>query len=193
MNTPSAFCPVRRVLRPVRRGLWSAVCLLAAVLLASLPVGQAAANAPTDMVNLTDSERAYLSAHNPIKLCVDPDWWPFEVIDQAGQHKGIAADLLQLVSERTGVRFALHRTQTWEQSVAASQAGKCLAMSFLNRTPDRDRWLIFTEPLLIDPNVLITREEHPFIADVSRLSGKTIALPKATAMSERVARQGNRT
>lgn len=188
MNTPSAFCPVRRVLRPVRRRWWSAVCLLAAVLLATLPVGQAAANAPTDMVRLTDSERAYLSAHNPIKLCVDPDWWPFEVIDQAGQHKGIAADLLQLVSERTGVRFALHRTQTWEESVAASQAGKCLAMSFLNRTPDRDRWLIFTEPLLIDPNVLITREEHPFIADVSRLSGKTIALPKATAMSERVAR-----
>ena len=34
--------------------------------------GQAVANAPTDMVRLTDSERAYLSAHNPIKLCVDP-------------------------------------------------------------------------------------------------------------------------
>lgn len=167
---------------------WQVLRKLVVCLLATLSLGQAAANAPTDMVRLTDSERAYLSAHNPIKLCVDPDWWPFEVIDQAGQHKGIAADLLQLVSERTGVRFALHRTQTWEQSVAASQAGKCLAMSFLNRTPDRDRWLIFTEPLLIDPNVLITREEHPFIADVARLGGKTIALPRATAMSERVAR-----
>lgn len=94
---------------------------LVVCLLAILSFGPAAANAPTDMVNLTDSERAYLSAHNPIKLCVDPDWWPFEVIDQAGQHKGIAADLLQLVSERTGVRFALHRTQTWELTLRKTE------------------------------------------------------------------------
>lgn len=140
------------------------------------------------MVPLTDSERAYLTAQNPIGLCVDPDWWPFEVIDERGQHRGMAADLLALVSARTGVQFVLYPTTTWEASVAASQAGKCLAMSFLNRTPDRERWLIFTEPLLIDPNVLITREEHPFIAGVAQLHGKTIALPKETAMSERIKR-----
>lgn len=55
----------------------------------------------------------------------------------------MAADLLALVGARTGVQFVLHPTTTWAESVAASQAGKCLAMSFLNRTPDRDRWLIF--------------------------------------------------
>lgn len=177
------FCLLPRWLHRARGGWQLVVCLLAA-----LSVGQVAATTATSMVKLTDSERAYLSAHNPIGLCVDPDWWPFEVINQSGKHEGIAADLLQLISERTGVRFALYVTATWEESVAASKAGKCLAMSFLNRTPDRDRWLIFTEPLLVDPNVLITREEHPFIADVAKLSDKTIALPKATAMSERVAR-----
>lgn len=149
----------------------------------------AVASAASGTVSLTDSERAYLAAHNPVSLCVDPDWWPFEVIDEAGEHKGMAADLLALVGERTGVKFALHRAKTWEDSVAASKGGRCLVMSFLNRTPDRDKWLIFTEPMLIDPNVLITREEHPFIADVSALQGKTIALPKATAMHERISRE----
>lgn len=135
---------------------------------------------------LNESERAYLSAHSPLSLCVDPDWWPFEVIDAKGQHVGIAADLLALVGERLGLQFKLHATHTWEESLAASQAGDCRLMSFLNRTPERERWLIFTEPLLSDPNVLITREEHPFITDLADLSGKTMALPRGTAMMERL-------
>ena len=135
---------------------------------------------------LNESERAYLSAHSPLTLCVDPDWWPFEVIDEHGQHDGIAADLLALVAERQGLQFKLHPTRTWEESLAASQAGQCRLMSFLNRTPERERWLVFTEPLLTDPNVLITREEHPFIADLGQLKGATIALPRGTAMMERL-------
>ena len=135
---------------------------------------------------LNESERAYLSAHSPLSLCVDPDWWPFEVIDASGQHVGIAADLLALVGERLGLQLKLHATRTWEESLAASQAGECRLMSFLNRTPERERWLIFTEPLLSDPNVLITREEHPFITDLAALSGKTMALPRGTAMMERL-------
>lgn len=180
-KTEDAHDPMKAQQKP-RHG--RALCVVACLLLTGL--GHAAPS--TAMVPLTDSERAYLTVQNPIGLCVDPDWWPFEVIDERGQHRGMAADLLALVGARTGVQFVLHPTTTWEESVAASQAGKCLAMSFLNRTPDRDRWLIFTEPLLIDPNVLITREEHPFIADVARLNGQTVALPKATAMSERIQR-----
>ncbi len=146
-----------------------------------LAVPLAAAQQP-----LNESERAYLSAHSPLSLCVDPDWWPFEVIDATGQHTGISADLLALVGERLGLQFKLHVTRTWEESLAASQAGECRLMSFLNRTPERERWLIFTEPLLSDPNVLITREDHPFIADLATLSGKTMALPRGTAMMERL-------
>ena len=152
------------------------------------PVAALAQGPGSATVTLTDTERAYLVAHNPISLCVDPDWSPFEVVNEAGQHVGIAADLLALVAERTGVQFALLVTRTWEESVEASRSGRCLAMSFLNQTPDRDKWLIFTEPLLVDPNVLITREDRPFISDVSVLKGQTVALPKATAMHERVKR-----
>ena len=135
---------------------------------------------------LNESERAYLSAHSPLTLCVDPDWWPLEVIDAKGQHVGIAADLLALVAERQGLQFKLQVTRSWEESLAASQSGVCRLMSFLNRTPERERWLIFTEPLLIDPNVLITREDHPFIGDLGTLKGASIALPRGTAMMERL-------
>lgn len=144
--------------------------------------------ASAQALDLTESERAYVHAHPSISLCVDPDWWPFESIDETGKHVGIAADLIERVAQHTGLVFELHRTLTWEDSLKASKAGECLAMSFLNQTPNRDEWLIFTAPLLEDPNVFITREEHPFISDVAALSEATIALPKGTAMAERFGR-----
>lgn len=139
-------------------------------------------------VELSPSEKAYLVAHNPVSLCVDPDWWPFEVIDEKGRHTGIAADLLQQVVQSTGMVITLQITRSWEETLRASQSGKCTLLSFLNQTPDRERWLVFSEPLLRDPNVLITRADHAPIADLAGLRGKSIALPRGTAMMERIQR-----
>jgi diguanylate cyclase (GGDEF)-like protein/PAS domain S-box-containing protein len=151
---------------------------LGLAVLYSLP---AQATAPT----LSDSERLYVHSHTPT-LCVDPVWEPFEVIDSAGKHVGIAADLHALVRERVGLSVQLYPARTWQESLDASKNGGCQLLSFVNSSPARDQWLIFTAPLLIDPNVLITREEHPTITDLASLKGEKIALPLGTAMYERV-------
>ena len=165
---------------PARRA--SATLLLAL----SALVGAAHAAAPG--VALDAAERAYLQAHPAIPLCIDPDWWPFETLDQTGRHVGIAADLIALVSARTGAHFTVQPTASWEESLTASRAGACRALSFLNRTPEREQWLLFSAPLLSDPNVIITREEHPPVADLHALRGQSIALPIGTAMAEFIAR-----
>lgn len=46
--------------------------------------------------------------------------------------------------------------------------------------------LTFTAPLFTDPNVLITREEHPAIDDVRSLRNVSIALPRGTMVEERI-------
>lgn len=122
----------------------------------------------------------------PVPYCVDPDWPPYEVINPAGAHQGIAADLLALAASRVGLELTLVPTRDWDDSMAAVKRGDCLFLDFLNQTPKRDEWLVFTEPLFIDPNVIITREEQSFIADPAALSDKIIVLPKGTAIEERV-------
>ncbi len=121
-----------------------------------------------------------------VTFCVDPDWPPFEQIDAQGRHVGIAADLLQRVAQRSGVSLQLLPTKDWDESLAASQAGRCQLMSFLNQSAKRDAWLLFTEPVLVDENVLITREEHAFVSDLAALSGETMVLPKGTSVEERL-------
>ncbi len=133
-----------------------------------------------------DGAVAVPSDTQPVFMCVDPDWWPFETIDERGAHVGIAADLVALATSRAKLQVALYPTKTWEESVAASKAGKCQLASFLNQSPERDQWLIFTEPLLVDPNVLIVREDSPSPGDLATLKGRSIALPKESAVYERV-------
>lgn len=79
-------------------------------------------------------------------------------------------------------------TSDWGQSVAFSQAGRCQLLSFLNQTPVRDAWLIFTQPLFTDANVVIAREDHPYVADLSALENATVALPSGTFIEESVRR-----
>ncbi|HML55232.1 MAG TPA: transporter substrate-binding domain-containing protein [Solidesulfovibrio magneticus] len=162
------------------RAMWGLWLLFACLAPAAVSAGTA--------VDLSPPEARYVAERGVVTLCVDPDWPPFETIDAAGRHVGIAADLLGLVAERTGLRFTLVPTASWDESLEAARQGRCRALSFLNRTPQREQWLVFTRPLLSDVNVFITREEHAFIADPGRLDGESIVFPSGTAMEELIRR-----
>lgn len=159
---------------------------LCCTFLSSILTGHAALAASPQNVSLSPAESAYLQKLGPIKMCVDPDWAPFERINAEGKHEGISADLVQLVAQRLGVKIELYPVRTWEESLAASKANQCHIMSFLNQTPARDAWLIFTQPIFFDQNVIITREEHPYIGDLQWMSDKTVALPRGTMVEERI-------
>jgi diguanylate cyclase (GGDEF)-like protein len=145
----------------------------------------AAAEAP---IEFSAEEQAYIARAGTISMCVDPDWVPFERIDEQGRHEGIAADLVQLVARRVGLKIELYPVANWDESLVASKAGRCQIMSFLNQTPAREQWLSFTAPIFLDPNVIITREEHAYIGDLKGLSDQSVALPRGTMVEERIRR-----
>jgi len=141
-----------------------------------------------EKVSLTPEEKRYLTGLGPIKVCPDPDWIPFEHVDEHGNFTGIAADLLHLLAQRLNIEFTYVFPENWDEAVALSKSGQVHILPFLNQTPAREEWLVFTEPLMVDPNVFITREEHPYIADISQLNNKTIVFPTGTSMEERIRR-----
>ena len=147
----------------------------------------AAQDAPAG-ISFSRAEQDYLQRVRSVTMCVDPDWVPFERINEQGEHEGIAADLIRLVAQRVGLVIELLPVKSWEESLAASKAGRCQIMSFLNQTPARDEWLLFTEPVFYDQNIIITREEHPYIGDPKGLANESVALPKGTMVGERLRR-----
>ena len=135
-------------------------------------------------IPLNEQEESYLNKKNQITMCVDPDWEPFEVLNDKKEHVGIAADIIKLISTKLGIDIKVIPTKSWEESIEFSKARKCDLMSFLNQTPQRETWLNFTEPIFNDPNVIIGRAENDIIKDLSKIKA-SIAIPKETAMYER--------
>ncbi len=140
------------------------------------------------LATLTDEEKEYIQKLGTIKMCVDPDWEPYEKINNKGQHEGISADLIKLIAERTGLTIELIPTKDWKESIEASKAERCHILSFLNQTPEREKWLIFTKPYFTDPNVLITRNEHAYISDLKQFTDESMVLPEGTSIEEKVTR-----
>jgi len=142
----------------------------------------------SEKIELTEYEREYLNNLGTITMAVDNDWMPFEYVDEKGNFTGIVADLIALIEERLDIKIELVPTRDWKETLEYSKAGKVHIIPFLNQTEEREKWLIFTEPLFEDANVLITRQEHPFIGDLALQENKTMVLPKGTSIEERVKR-----
>ncbi len=169
-----------------KKGTYLAV--LKGVLLGIATVSLLCTSAAGYDLELSPKEEDFLRFLGPVTVCVDPDWEPFERITPDGEYVGIAADLLRLVGERAGVTFLLTPTRDWDESVALSRAGGCDILAFLNATPQREEWLIFTDPYFVDANVIVTRAEHDFISNLAAISNETLALPTGTSIEERVRR-----
>lgn len=122
-----------------------------------------------------------------LRLCVDPDWPPYEWLDADGRYRGIAADLVRLIAARAGLELRIVPTTTWDESLSLARTGKCDALAFLNQSAERSTWLSFTKPYFLDRNIIVTRAERPDIGDLATLPrGTTIALPTATSIIERI-------
>jgi diguanylate cyclase (GGDEF)-like protein len=174
---------------PVWLSMFNRICLALWMVCALVPAATArAADEPFSPIGFTSREQAFIEHAGTIKMCVDPDWAPFERINEQGRHEGIAADLIQLVAQRVGLNIEIHSSRSWEESIMASKNKRCQIMSFLNQSPVRDEWLVFTEPVFYDQNVIITREEHAFIGDLKGAKRQSLALPRGTMVEERVRR-----
>ncbi len=127
-------------------------------------------------IELTFAEEEYLKQLGPIKIAVDSDWYPMEFVDNNGNYDGIIPDLLSLLEERLNVKFERIPTANWTETLELSRSGKATVIPAINKTSFRQEWLYFTDPLMVEPNVMITRKDFDSISDISKLKNRTLAV-----------------
>ena len=132
---------------------------------------------------LTPIEQEYLKKKKVINMCVDPDWMPFEKIEN-GQHIGMAADYFSIIKEKTNLNIELIKTTSWSESLDFTKQRKCDILSFLMTTPERKKYLDFTTAYFKAPIVMATKSDVPFINDFNSLKEKKLGLPKGYAFIE---------
>lgn len=119
---------------------------------------------------LTPKERAYLQSKTEIKMCVDPDWMPIEEIDENGKHIGILSDYVALFSSRLHVRVSLQKTNTYLQSKAYLDSGKCDIIVGDVLTPSNKEQFLFTKPYFTMQRAFVVHTDTKGIQDFSQIA-----------------------
>jgi diguanylate cyclase (GGDEF)-like protein len=128
-------------------------------------------------------QQMYLHNKKVITMCTDPDWMPFESI-QNGKHIGIAADLIASMAKKLPIPIKLIETSTWNESLEKAKNGECDILSLASVTPERSAYLDFTRSHLSFPIVMATANDKFFINDLSEIRDKKLGIVKGYAIAE---------
>lgn len=134
-------------------------------------------------VDFTEQERLYLKEKSKITMCIDPDWMPFEKIEN-GKHIGMTAEYLSIMEQKIGIPISLQPSQSWKESIAMAKARKCDIYSLAMETQERRSYMNFTKPYLSIPLVVAAKTEEFFIADFSSLKEKKLGVVRGYAFGE---------
>lgn len=126
-----------------------------------------------EQMALTREEQNYLAEKRRIFMCIDPDWMPFEK-NENGRHIGMSADYFELFQEKMNIPIEMAPTDTWLESLELGQSRQCDIFSMVMSTPEREKYLLFTEPYITVPLVIATNISETFIDDITQITDKKI-------------------
>ena len=135
-------------------------------------------------LHLTESEKLYLKQKDEIKMCVLPNWLPFEQIDKNGKHKGVGADIIDIISGKIDKKIVLVPTTKWIKSLENIRDRKCDILPVVMDLPSRREVMNFTKPYTKEPFVIATKTDKIFIRDSSEIGNKKIGVVKSYAIKE---------
>ncbi|MCP5305171.1 MAG: transporter substrate-binding domain-containing protein [Chromatiaceae bacterium] len=126
-------------------------------------------------LDLTHEERAWLRDHPQIRLRVDPDWPPYEFVDSNGELRGLSTDILHMIEQRLGIHFQTVSTN-WAGGLVQLEERKLDMLSNIVSTPDRERYLLFSDSYIAPKYAIFTRKDGPPIHEMSDLQGRKVAV-----------------
>ena len=135
-------------------------------------------------VAFNSKERNYLAQKDKVRMCVHPDWMPFEGIANKKGHTGIIADIIDLVSERIGVPIEVLPAESWQQSLNRARSKECDIVSSLQKRPERQKDFLFSKPYMESERCIVAKSKVPYIQSMSSLSGKKVGIVKGDPIEQ---------
>jgi ABC-type amino acid transport substrate-binding protein len=114
----------------------------------------------------------------------DPAWPPYDFVDGSGEHRGVSADVLALLSKRLGLSFDLVPGLTWEGVLKAARERRLDIVSALTVTPERAQYLKFSNPLISAPWVIVTEKDFRPVENLGDMTKDKVAMAKDYAIIE---------
>lgn len=129
-------------------------------------------------LEFTEEEKKWLGEHPVILAASDPKWPPMEFLDEDGNFSGMAADYMALIEKRLGIQIRIVPQESWSDALKNAQKREVSLLTGAVRTPERDQYMLFTEPYLELPAVIIVNNKKNGVSSMADLRGKRVAVIK---------------
>jgi len=138
---------------------------------------------PLSNVKFSRQELEYMRNKQILNMCIDPNWMPFEKIED-DQHIGMTAEYIKLFKKELPIQIKLIKTKDWLETVEVSKQRKCDFVSIMRPSKERKEYFDFTTPLMNMPIVIATRHDKPFINDISSVISEKLGIVEGFIFTE---------
>ena len=132
---------------------------------------------------LTQNEKNWIETHPIIKVGVDKDYAPYEWLEN-GEYKGVAIDYMKRIEKIVGIEFQIVKNKSWNEIINMAKNGEIDMITSIVQTPERSKYLNFTEFYRKSPVIIIDRGENGFIGGLKYLNDKKVSVEKNYFMEE---------
>jgi len=146
-------------------------------------------NSKNDTIELTQAEQKWLKKQKKLHYVYDNHREPFEYKNDLGIYSGIIADILNIISQKSGLEFVAINTKNWEEATKLIQEAKADMIPFVIEDKERLKYLNFTNKTLFKvPVVFITQASDENIYENVKfdLRNKTIGVVRGRAIYKKL-------
>jgi len=129
-------------------------------------------------ITLSEGEQAFITSHEKIKLGFVNNLSPLEFMDEQGDFSGINRDVINLISDRTGIEFNYVAFDNWQQLYQALLNDEVDMLGGITPTPERENLMAFTESYWQMPWVMLHPQYYGRKTKLEDFYGKQVAIVK---------------
>ena len=130
---------------------------------------------------LNKDEKNYLK-NKKLKLCIAPNWFPIEGLNDKNEHVGMGADIKNIIASKLNKDITIVKTDSFSNTLKSAKEKKCNLVSLVKSTSDRKKYLNFTKTLYNIPYVVVTKKDKFFINDFKEIEKNIFAVVKDYAI-----------
>ncbi|WP_129007876.1 ATP-binding protein [Arcobacter sp. CECT 8983] len=126
-------------------------------------------------IEFSKEENEFLKQNSILKICVSPNWEPFEKIED-GKYIGISSDILKILTNQLNIETKLVHTNTWLESLEKIKNKRCDILPLAFPSKDKQAYLNFTSSFIKLNIVVATKVNVPFFDNIAQVKDKTFAV-----------------
>ncbi len=130
---------------------------------------------------LTPEEQVWVAKHPVLLFAPERDFPPFSFVDSQGQHRGMSADVLELVQEHTGLKFQAVAAADRATNIDRLKRREVDLLTSLRPTSEREQFIAFTSAYVSSPAVVLRRRGDRRPGDLAAMGGERVAVDRGSA------------